>query len=128
MAIKFKVIERGEPGVLGGGEKKYYASAVSSGEKSLEDMTAMIEEASTVSGADIRAVLYAMVSIAGRTLADGQIVRLGDLGSLRMSISSNASETAEKVTSSNIKGVKAVFTPGPKLKDTMKLMKYEKTS
>jgi len=32
MAIKFKVIERGQPGVPGGGEKKFYASAVMAGE------------------------------------------------------------------------------------------------
>ncbi len=27
MAIKYKVIQKGEPGVKGGGVKKYYASA-----------------------------------------------------------------------------------------------------
>lgn len=27
MPIKFKVIERGQPGVEGGGQKKFYASA-----------------------------------------------------------------------------------------------------
>lgn len=29
MSIKYKVIARGEPGVSGGGEQKYYASAIS---------------------------------------------------------------------------------------------------
>ena len=126
MAIKFQVIERGQPGVAGGGEKKYYASTVSSGELTLEDMTALIEESSTVSGADIRAVLYAMVSTMTKSLAKGEIVRLGDLGSLRMSISSDPSDTENKVSASNIRGVKTVFTPGAKLKDAMKVMKYEK--
>jgi hypothetical protein len=32
MAIKFKTIQRGQPGVAVGGEKKFYASAVSDGE------------------------------------------------------------------------------------------------
>lgn len=70
MAIKFNVIERGEPGVTGGGTKKYYASTKSSGEMTLNKLTNSIEKVSTVSGADIRAVLYAMVdvmkSLAGR--------------------------------------------------------------
>ena len=35
MAIKFKVIERGQPGVVGGGQKKFYASANVTGEKTL---------------------------------------------------------------------------------------------
>ena len=88
MAIKYNVIERGQPGVAGGGEKKFYASAVSDGEMTLNKLTKSIEKISTVSGADIRAVVYAMVDVMKDSLADGQIVRLGDLGSLRIGISS----------------------------------------
>ena len=128
MSIKFKVIERGEPGVVGGGTKKYYATSISSGEMSLEEATEAIEESSTVSGADIRAVLYALVSLMSKSLAKGEIVRLGDLGSLRMSVSSKAEGTADEVSSSSITGVKTIFTPGARLQDAMRLMKYEKVS
>lgn len=128
MALKFKVVERGEPGVTGGGTKKYYAATVSSGETTLDSLTDLIEESSTVSGADIRAVLYAMVSMTTKALANGQIVRLGDLGSLRMGISSEGAELADDVNAGKIKGVKTIFTPGPRLKDTMKVMKFEKVS
>lgn len=126
MSIKFKALEKGQPGVVGGGEKKFYASSVSSGETSLEDLTNIIQESCTVNGADIRAVLYAMVSAAGRAMANGQIVRLGDLGSLRFSINSRGEATANAVTAQSIDGVKTIFTPGPKLKDTMKTLKFEK--
>ena len=69
MSVKYKVIERGQPGVPGGGTKKFYAAAVLSGEKTLAGLTRDIEKISTVSGADIRAVLYALVDvIAGRRL------------------------------------------------------------
>jgi len=44
MAIKFKVIERGQPGVPGGGEKKFYATAVMAGELSLAELTKAIEK------------------------------------------------------------------------------------
>jgi len=81
---KFKVIERGHPGVPGGGEKKFYASANPSGEMTLTGLTKSIEKISTVSGADIRAVLYAMVDVMQDALANGQIVRLGEPGSLRV--------------------------------------------
>ena len=73
---KFKVIERGHPGVPGGGEKKFYASANPSGELTLNGLTKSIEKISAVSGADIRAVLYAMVDVMQDALANGQIVRL----------------------------------------------------
>jgi predicted histone-like DNA-binding protein len=92
----------------------------------LAKLTRSIEKVSTVSGADIRAVLYAMVDVMKDALEDGQIVRLGDLGSLRISISSNGEENAGDVNSSSVKGAKTVFTPGKQLKTMLKSATYEK--
>lgn len=128
MAIKFNVIERGQPGVIGGGEKQFYASASMDGELSLADLTRMIEKISTVSGADIRAVVYAMVDVMKDSLADGRIVRLGDLGSLRVSISSEGKATAEEVNASTIKGARVLFSPGKELKDMLKTVTYTRES
>ncbi|MBN3662291.1 MAG: DNA-binding protein, partial [Ornithobacterium rhinotracheale] len=58
MPIEFKVIQKGQPGVKGGGAKKYYASPVYGKEKSLAGLIKDIEKISTVSGADIKAVVY----------------------------------------------------------------------
>lgn len=44
MAVKFNVIERGEPGVVGGGVKKFYASPNMSGEITLAGLTKAIEK------------------------------------------------------------------------------------
>ncbi|HHT22705.1 MAG TPA: DNA-binding protein [Bacteroidales bacterium] len=126
MAIKYKVIERGEPGVAGGGEKKFYATNVLSGEKTLAGLTQDIEKISTVSGADIRAVLYALVDVMTGALADGQNVRLGELGSFRISISSEGKPKAEDVNAYAIRGAKVIFTPGKAIKDTLATLKFEK--
>lgn len=126
MSIKFKVIERGQPGVAGGGEKKFYASAVTNGELTLTKLTKNIEKISTVNGADIRAVVYAMVDVMRDSLEDGQIVRLGELGSLRVSIGSNGEATEADVSSKSIKSAKTVFTPGKNLKEMLKTLKFEK--
>lgn len=126
MAIKYKVIERGEPGVAGGGTKKFYASANVTGEKSLTGLTRDIEKMSTVSGADIRAVLYALVDTMTGSLADGQIVRLGELGSLRVSISSEGKEKEKEVTPATIKQARVVFTPGKAIKNMLETVTYEK--
>ena len=56
MPIKYNAVQKPVPGKA---EKKWYASANMSGEKTLEGLTTDIEKISTVSGADIRAVLYA---------------------------------------------------------------------
>jgi predicted histone-like DNA-binding protein len=126
MSIKFKVIERGYPGVVGGGEKKFYASPVMQGELTLAGLTRAIEKSSTVGGADIRAVLYAMVDSMQDALANGQIVRLGELGSLRVSLKSSGEETAEAVRAGSIKDSKVIFTPGKAIKSMLKGLTYTK--
>ena len=126
MSIKFKVIERGQPGIAGGGVKKFYASANVSGEKTLAGLTREIEKISTVSGADIRAVLYAMVDAATVALAEGQVVRLGELGSLRVNISSKGEDTATDVKSASIKRSKVIFTPAQTIRDMLSTLTYEK--
>jgi predicted histone-like DNA-binding protein len=126
MAIKYKVIEKAQPGIAGGGEKKFYASTALNGEMTLDGLTKSIEKISTVSGADIRAVVYAMVDVMKDALAEGRIVRLGDLSSLRISFSSNGEDTEDKVTGYSIKGAKTIFTPGTQLKEMLSLLKFEK--
>ena len=126
MSILYKVIKRGQPGVVGGGDKKSYASANMTGEANIDDLTRDIEKISTVSGADIRAVLYALVDVAADELADSKIVRLGDLGSLRVSISSKGYNNPVFINESAIKGSKVLFLPGKKLKEMQKTLTYTK--
>lgn len=126
MAIKFKTMQRGEPGVKGGGTKKYYAAPVVQGEKTLDDLTKGVEKISTVSGADIRAVQYATVDVSIEHLANGQIVRLGDLGSLRVSFSSEGADKESDITANSITDARILFTPSPRLKEMLNTLKFEK--
>lgn len=126
MAISYNVIERGEPGVVGGGESKFYASAKVTGETDIHQLINRIEKISTVSGADIRAVLYALVDVVPDELADGNVVRIGDLGNFRISISSEGHESADDVSSNSIKKSRVIFTPGDKFKDMLKMLEFTK--
>ena len=126
MSIEFSVIQRGEPGVVGGGVKKYYAASQSSGELTLAGLSKRIEQMCTVNGADIRAVVYAMVEVMKIEMADGKIVRLGELGSLRVNISSEGVENEEDVKAGIIRSAKVVFTPGKDLKTMLETLTYEK--
>lgn len=126
MSIKYKVIARGQPGVKGGGIKKYYASANITDVQTLADLTSTIEKMSTVSGADIHAVLYSLVQVMQTALADGQIVRLGELGSLRISISSKGMNTPKEVNAASIKSARVIFTPSKRLRDLIPQLTYEK--
>jgi predicted histone-like DNA-binding protein len=126
MPIKIKAIQRAQPGIAGGGAKKYYATPVMDGEWNLDSMTKAIEKICTVSGADIRAVLYAMVDVAIDGLGDSKIIRLGDLGSIRVTLSSNGVELEKDVNSAIIRKAGVIFTPGPRIKLTMDSVKYTK--
>ncbi|AEE16285.1 HU family DNA-binding protein [Treponema brennaborense] len=123
---QYRVMERGEPGVAGGGKKKWYALAVNSREDTIDDITKSIEKISTVSGADIRAVLYALVDVSVQALERGEIVRLGDLGSMRLTLSSEGKEKEADVTAASIKKRGIIFSPGKKLKEMLETVKFTK--
>tara|TARA_B100000378_G_C17979510_1_gene390030 strand:+ start:805 stop:936 length:132 start_codon:yes stop_codon:yes gene_type:complete len=39
MSIPYHVIEKGQPGVAGGGTRKFYAQTISTGEVNIEEIT-----------------------------------------------------------------------------------------
>ena len=50
MSISFNVIEKGQPGVVGGGEKKFYASPKVEGVLDIDALSRRIEKISAISG------------------------------------------------------------------------------
>lgn len=123
MSIKFNIIERRNP-LDPSAANKFYASSFVDGKADIEVLTRRMEQNSTVSGADIRAVLYSLTEFVPELLSDGKTVRIGDLGSFRISLSSEGSDTAEEVDSHNIRGAKILFTPGKKLKEMLGKLSY----
>lgn len=76
MSIKYRLVERGQPGVAGGGIKKWYADVASNGgELGVDDLVKRIEKFSALSEADIKGVIIALENVVHEALADGKIVR-----------------------------------------------------
>jgi len=67
-----------------------------------------------------------MVEEAVLGLEYGRIIRLGDLGSLRITLSSVGEPTADKVTAASIKKAGVIFTPEAKLQSMLKTAKFTK--
>ena len=128
MSIPFKPIERGQPGVVGGGEKKFYASPELSGTIDLDGVTSRIEKISTMSGGDIRGVLYTMVDVIVQELAEGRSVRMGDLGSLRVSFSSEGHATADEVSATSVKSTRVIFSPGKRIRNMLGNLSFRKAN
>lgn len=126
MATKYILQEKGNPGNPAA-PKKFYAQAKADGDINLKKLSKEIAETSTVNDTDVLAVLNDLTKSLVKHLAEGRIVRLGDFGSFRISISSEGAETAEKFNSHLIKSSKINFRPNEDLADMLRNMKYEKT-
>lgn len=128
MSIKYKVVERGQPGVSGGGNKKWYATISTDGETSVDELVAQIEKFSSLSEADIRGVIIALENAIQHELANGKIVRLDKLGSLYPTLSSNPANQEKDFHAGLIKSIGVNYRAGKRILDAMKNAGFEKTS
>ena len=71
-------------------------------------------------------VLTCLAAVVPHKLAEGYIVRIGDLGNLRPSLSSEGHDTVKEVTSHSIKKHKVLFRPGKGIKKLLKTTDYKK--
>ncbi len=110
MAFKFKAVPKRNPQDPDA-PPRFYASPVYSGDVNIRQLAEIIAEISTVSSIDTLAVLEAFLQVIPKELSKGNIVRLRDFGTFRLGIHSEGSDTAEEVTSHNIKGMKSLFRP-----------------
>lgn len=125
MPITFNVISRKNP--LSPNEPpKFYADIVGNGETTFDDLAKYASTASTVSKADILAVLESTFSKIADDVADGKIVYVGEYFTLQAGGSSEDKETAEEVNASCITSLKTIFRPGKLIKQAMKLAEVRK--
>ena len=127
MPIKYNVIERPQPGVAGGGVKRWYAAVANDGEVTIDDLTAQIEKFSALSEADIRGVIIALENVIQDNLVNGKIIRLDKLGSFYPSLSSNGANTKEEFNSSLIKEAKVNYRPGKRIANALKTALFKKS-
>ncbi len=125
--IKYKLVERRNPSKPEA-TKKLYATPVLSGKKTLKAISVDIVEKSSLTRGDVNSTLDNLVDQIPKYLLDGNSVNLGDLGTLRLSFSSEGVESAEEFNASMIKNVKIIFTPGKDLKKKLADASFQKSS
>jgi predicted histone-like DNA-binding protein len=126
MAIKYKVIERAQPGVVGGGKKKHYALAVIDGEVTIDHLVKEIEKFSALSEPDIRGVVIALENVVQEKLADSKMVRLEKLGTFYPTLSSAGRDTEEEVDAHAIRSTGVNYRPGARILNTIKNAGFKK--
>ena len=94
--------------------KKYYPQAVVRGKQiSTKELAAALSDRSTVTTADVYAVLIDLGKVMSTYMAQGRSVKLEGLGSFRYAITAKKQgvDTAEEVTAEAIVGTLVRFTP-----------------
>lgn len=111
--IQYVIREIRKPGTE---DWKFYGQIAPVTPVTLTDITELIEKRSTVSSADIKAVLDALQFEVIQALKDGKSVRLGDLGSFRPTIKSEGAATAAAWNVDMVKSVNVRYTASGKIK------------
>ena len=105
---------------------KFYAQAQARGDVNVREMAERIQATCTVHKTDVYAVLVALEDVVKEAIQNGEIVRLGELCTLQVSLSGKGTLTEEEYDDSLIKKAKINFRPGAILADALESLKYSK--
>lgn len=126
-AVTYSVVPRVDPRDISA-EMTYYARAQARGEVTLGDMARRIQRRCTVTRADTMAVLVALEEEICRGLCNGEIVRLGELGSLQVGVKSEGVRLEADFRESMIKKVCVRFRPGTAMTDALEEISFERVA
>ena len=105
---------------------KFYGHVQASGDISLREMSERIQATCTVHKSDVYAVLVALEDVITDALKGGEIVRLGELGTLQIGISSKGAETEKDYSEALIKKARINFRPGTALSGILGNLTFSK--
>lgn len=105
---------------------KFYALAQARGEMGIREMAERIQQMCTVTRADTMAVLVSLSAVMREGLSGGEIVRLGDLGSFQIGLSSEGAVAEDEFHEGLIRKAHIKFRPGSDLSDILTSLSYER--
>ena len=124
-SVTYSVVPRRNPSEKGT-PPKFYAQAQARGDVNIREMSERIQQSCTVHKSDVYAVLVALEDVISEAIQNGEIVRLGDLCTLQVSLSGKGSVTEEDYTPSLIKKKRINFRPGKVLANAMASLNFTK--
>ena len=126
-SVTYSVVPRRNPSEKGT-PPKFYAQAQARGDVSIREMSERIQSACTVHKSDVYAVLVALEDVVAEAIQNGEIVRLGELCTLQVSLSGKGAMTEEEYTTSLIERTKINFRPGKILSNALASLNYTKVA
>ena len=107
---------------------KFYAQAQARGDVNIREMASRIQGTCTVTKADVYAVLVALEDVIVEALQNGEIVRLGELGTFQVGLSGKGAVTSEDYDTSLIRKARINFRPGLTLAGMLSNLSFSKVA
>ena len=118
MGIKFKLVEKKDMTKGAGADaKRFYPVLVNNGRVSFEDLCEEVAVQSSLTSGDVKNCMDRVVYCSARHLKEGRSVDLGDLGTLRVSLRSEGTVTAEEYSTNLMREPGIIFNPGRRIKE-----------
>ena len=124
-SVTYSVVPRRNPSEKGT-PPKFYAQAQARGDVDIREMSERIQQSCTVHKSDVYAVLVALEDVISEAIQNGEIVRLGELCTLQVSLSGKGALTEEDYNTSLIKKKRINFRPGKVLANAMASLNFTK--
>jgi predicted histone-like DNA-binding protein len=105
---------------------QYYPCAVAKNDIDFEELCEMVSSQCSATRADCYMVITALTDVMKDQLLQGNIVRMGDLGSFRTTLSGEPSEAPDKVSRHKIKKCNLAFKPSKNIQDALKKAQFLK--
>lgn len=126
MTIKYRVAQRAEAGVKGGGTPKYYAMASNRELVGFDELAQLMEKRTSATGADAMLIFYNLAALIPELIMQGKSIKLDGIGIISGTLVSEGKDSPEEVTSRSITGIKLHFLPDVKMKKSLKDCEFEK--
>lgn len=124
MALNYSVSLRPNPLDKDAAPKAYATSQIN-GELTLKQLSKRVSSQTTVSRADVVAVLTATVDNLLEALTEGKQVDFGELGKFRLQIASIGTEKLTDFTAAHITRVNIQYVPGEDLKTIFGTLEFQ---
>lgn len=124
-SVTYSVVQRKNPKEPDS-PAKFYAQAQARGEMGVREIAERLQRECTLTRSDIVAVLTALEDVVCEGLQGGEIVRLGELGSIQVGLSGKGADKAEEYNDGLIQRKRILFRPGMTLRNMLSTLSFER--